>query len=213
MQLYTAKLSPFAARCRMQIYAKDIIVDLLEYPTEISKEDIATASPLAKIPVLLDQDQVIPESDTICAYLEECFPEPSLLAETVAERARMRLLCRIADLYIMASLTPLFAHLSRKHRDQNVVDDGLERLRAGMTSLEHFIGDGTFAVGNRLSLADCSLVPILLFVVTYLPYFGIDEPLAAYPKIAAYWNSIQLNPHAAIVIEEIRAGIREKSGK
>lgn len=213
MKLYTAKLSPFAARCRMQIYAKGLAVDLLEYPTEISKEDIASASPIAKIPVLLDQDLVIPESDTICAYLEECFPEPSLSAETAAERARMRLLCRIAELYIMAPLTPLFAHLSRKHRDQKVVDAGIERLQAGMVSLEHFIDGRDFAVGNRLSLADCCLVPILFFVVTYLPYFGLDEPLGPHPKTVAYWNSIQQNPHATKVIQEIRTGISEKSGK
>ena len=211
MKLYTARLSPFAARCRMQIYAKELAVELLEYPTAISREDIARASPIAKIPVLLDGDRVIPESDTICTYLEECFPEPSLLAETAAERARMRLLCRIADLYIMAPLTPLFAHLSRKHRDQKVVDDGIEQLLAGLKSLEHFIGKGNFAVGNRLSLADCCLVPILFFVVTYLPYFGIDEPLAAYPSVTAYWNAIGQNPHAGRVIAEIREAIEEKS--
>ena len=71
MKLYTAKLSPFAARCRMQIYAKGLAVELLEYPTQIGKDDIARASPLARIPILLDADQVIPESETICAYLED----------------------------------------------------------------------------------------------------------------------------------------------
>jgi len=211
MKLYTARLSPFAARCRMQIYAKQLAVDLLEYPIDISKEDIARVSPIAKIPVLLDEDQVIPESDIICAYLEEHYPEPSLLADTAPERARMRLLCRIADLYIMAPLTPLFAHLSRKHRNQQIVDDGVGQLLAGLKSVEYFIGEGGFAVGNRLSLADCCLVPILFFVVTYLPYFGIDEPLQPYPRVSTYWNAIQQNPHAARVIQEISEAIKEKS--
>lgn len=211
MKLYTARLSPFAARCRMQIYAKNLTVDLLEYPTAISKEDIASASPIAKIPVLLDGELVIPESDIICAYLEEQFPEHSLQPETASQRARMRLLCRIADLYIMAPLTPLFAHLSRKHRNQQVVDDGTGQLLAGLNSLEHFISEGDFAVGNRLSLADCCLVPILFFVVTYLPYFGIDEPLAPYPSVSAYWSAIQQNPHADRVIQEIREAIAKKS--
>lgn len=211
MQLYTAKLSPFAARCRMQVYAKDLAVDMLEYPTDISKEDIARASPIAKIPVLLDGDAVVPESDIICSYLEERFPEPALLPGNGADRARMHLLCRIADLYIMAPLTPLFGHLSRKRRDQKVVDDGLEQILKGLNSLEYFISDGNFAVDNRLSLADCCLVPILFFVITYLPYFDSAEPLEAYPKVAAYWGAIQENPHAAKVIEEITEAIQAKT--
>lgn len=212
MKLYTAKLSPFAARCRMHIYAKGLAVELAEYPHDVSKDEILEMNPMGKIPVLAVGDVVLPESDTICEYLEDSADGPALRPEADLDRARMRLLSRVADFYVFEPLSPLFAHLSRKHRQQDVVVDGLAKIAKGLATLEHFIGDGEFAVGNALSLADCSLVPILFFLNTYLPYFGESDPLQPYPKLHRYWNSIQDNEHAARVIDEIREGIAEKTG-
>ena len=125
----------------------------------------------------------------------------------------MRLLSRVADFYVFEPLSPLFAHLSRKHRKQEVVDDGLAKIAKGLGSLEHFIEDGDFAVSNTLSLADCNLVPTLFFLNTYLPFFGQADPLQPYPMLHKYWSSIQENEHAARVIDEIKEGIAEKTGK
>ena len=212
MKLYTAKLSPFAARCRMQIYAKGLDIEFAEYPHDVSKDEIIAMNPMGKIPVLAVGDVVLPESDTICEYLEDSAGGPALQPEDDLDRARMRLLSRVADFYVFEPLSPLFAHLSRKHRKQEVVDDGMAKIAKGLGTLEHFIGDGDFAVGNALSLADCSLVPVLFFLNTYLPYFGEPDPLQPYPKLHRYWNSIQDNEHAARVIDEIREGIAEKTG-
>ena len=212
MKLYTAKLSPFAARCRMHIYAKGLDVEMVEYPHGVSKDEIVAMNPIGKIPVLAVGDVVLPESDTICEYLEDSTDGPALRPEDDLDRARMRLLSRIADFYVFEPLSPLFAHLSRKHRKQEVVDDGMAKIAKGLGTLEKFIGDGEFAVGAALSLADCSLVPILFFLNTYLPYFGKADPLQPYPKLYSYWNSIQDNEHAARVIDEIREGIAEKTG-
>jgi len=212
MKLYTAKLSPFAARCRMQIYAKGIEIEFVEYPTAVSKQQLLELSPLGKIPILTVGDAVLPESETICEYLEDCERGRSLRPDDALVRARMRLLSRVADLYVFEALNPLFAHLSRKRRQQEAVDQGIGRISTGLLTLERFIGEGRYAVADQLSLADCCLAPILLFVTTYLPYFDLAEPLQDYPRLSAYWAAIQGDPHAARVIAEIRQGIAEKAG-
>lgn len=210
MKLVTAKISPFAARCRMQIYAKELEVEFLEYPVDISKQEFCEINPIHKIPILIDGDFVLPESDTICMYLEERFPQPSLMPDTAAERSSMRLLCRIADLYVMAPLTPLFAHLSRKRRDQNTVDQGIAQIGKGLHALEQSLSGSNYAVGARLSIADCGLVPILYFLTVYLPFFDVEDAFVDYPNIQAYWHNISRNQYAERVIEEIHAGIQEK---
>jgi len=211
MKLYTAKLSPFAARCRMLIYAKKLDVELVEYPHDVSKDELLTMNPMGKIPILDADGTILPESDTICEFLEDCSGGPSFRPEGELAQARMRLLSRIADLYIFEPLSPLFAHLSRKHRDQAVVDDGLARIEKGLTTLERFLSDEDYAAGSELSLADCCLVPILFFLATYLPILGSPEPLQPYPKLNRYWQNVQQNEHAARVIEEIKEGIAEKT--
>lgn len=212
MKLYNAMLSPFAARCRMQIYAKGLEVDLVEAWGEISREQLAILSPITKIPVLEHGDLVLPESEVICEYLEDLFPLPVLRPENAEARARMRLLSRMTDFYVFESLSPLFGHLSRKTRDQAVVDKQLAALDRGLKAVEHFLSEEGFAAGPSLTLADCALVPILLFIVTYLPYFGIKEPLQPYPRLTMYWSRVVQHEAAARVIEEIHAAMKAKAG-
>ncbi|MFK7733870.1 MAG: glutathione S-transferase family protein [Pseudomonadales bacterium] len=211
MKLVTAKISPFAARCRMLIYAKDLDVEFLEYPVDITLEEFRKINPIGKMPILINEDLVIPESDTICMYLEESFPDPAMMPSAPSERAQMRLLSRIADLYVMAPLTPLFAHLSRKRRDQDVVDQGITAICKGLQALEANLGHGDFAVGEQLSIADCSLVPILYFLNVYMPFFDIEEPFSDYSRLQNYSNNITRNNHAERIIKEIQQGIEQKS--
>lgn len=213
MKLYTAKLSPFAARCRMQIYAKQLDVELVEYPHGVTKDELIAMHPMGKIPILAVGDTILPESDTICEYLEDCSDGIPMRPSDNLERARMRMLSRIADLYVFEPLSPLFAHLSRKYRDQDVVDAGLAQIAKGLATLEHFLHDGTYAAGDELSLTDCCLVPTLFFLVTYLPILGDKEPLKLYPKLGRYWERVQENEYAARVIAEIKEGIAEKTAK
>ncbi len=211
LKLYTAKLSPYAARCRMQVYAKRLDVEFVEYPADVSKQDILALSPIGKIPILTVGANVIPESEAICEYLEDLSDDLPLRPVDSVARARMRLLTRIADLYVFAPLSPLFAHLSRRHREQAIVDAGLAQLDKGLRAAEHFIVADPWAAGSELSLADCSLVPILFFVETYLPYFDIEMPLRAFPRLRNYWESARSNEHAARVIDEIREGIAQRA--
>ncbi len=74
----------------------------------------------------------------------------------------MRLLSYLNDFYVFA-LFPLFGHLSRKTRDHVMVDRQLAAL----------------------TVADCRSVPMLLLLVGYLPYFGLDAPLQPYPRLEA----------------------------
>lgn len=211
MKFYNAMLSPFAARCRILIYAKGLEVEFSEAWGDFSKEHLSLINPMGKVPVLEDGELVLPESETICEYLEDRFPEPAMRPDSPEARARMRLLSRLTDLYVFEALSPLFAHLSRKTRDQAVVDRQLKALAKGLKSVDHFLSGEGFAAGPSFSLADCALVPILLFIVTYLPYFGIEQPLQPYPRLGAYWNRVEQHESAARVIGEIREAMQAKA--
>ena len=213
MQLYNVMISPFAARCRMQIYAKNLPVEILDAKKDLSRERLLAANPLAKVPVLLDGDFSLPESEVICEYLEQCFPDPALRPQDATQAASVRLLSRFADLYLMAPLIPLFAHLSRRSRVQDVVDRGVAEIARGIQAVESRIGSGGYATGTALSLADCALVPIVFFLKRYLPILGVEDCLADAPRLAAWWQAMQDNPHAARVVAEMQQAADEAAGK
>ncbi|MCP4755407.1 MAG: glutathione S-transferase family protein [Proteobacteria bacterium] len=210
MKLYNSNLSPFASRCRMQMYAKGMSVETVDPPEE--KEEFGKTTPILKIPVLVIDDQIIPESEVICEFLEDAHPSPPLRPEGPSDRAKVRLLSRIADLYVLAPLHPLFGQMDPKSRDQAIIDAGLADIKKGLGLLEHYIETGSYATGNRLSLADCALVPMLFFMANILPFLGESAPLGSCPKLAAYWEAIQKDEHAAKIVGEMTEALMKRAG-
>ncbi|PKQ07410.1 MAG: hypothetical protein CVT72_03295 [Alphaproteobacteria bacterium HGW-Alphaproteobacteria-11] len=212
MKLYNAQLSPFAARCRLAIYAKGLDVEMIDVAAGAVPPELDTLTPMHKVPLLVHGDVVVPESDTICEYLEDIGAGTPLRPEDAVERARMRLLSRIGDLYIMEPMGDLFGHINPQGRDQALVDREMAELLKGIGWLEHYLDGSPFAVGGRLSLADCALVPMLFFFDQIGPMFGHASPLKNYPSAEAYYKGIQAHPAAAKVVAELGAALRRMMG-
>ena len=79
MKLYSADLSPYSARVRMQIYAKGITDIVFELPEHWGMPKFRERFPIRRVPVLDIDGDMIPESEVIAEYLEEIHPEPSLM--------------------------------------------------------------------------------------------------------------------------------------
>jgi glutathione S-transferase len=218
MKLYTVDLSPYAARVRMQIYAKGITDIVFEGPGEHwGLPKFRERFPIGRIPVLDIDGDLIPESAVIAEYLEDIYPEPSLLGATPRETAHIRTLARLGDVYIinnMFMLSRLTGALGRQSpaaaRDDTVTEELAGEVMRNIRALDKYIGTDGFACSGRITLADCALVPGLFFVETVLPVVGIDVPIPAAPNVAAYWAAIQNSEHAARVLIELRRGVEER---
>lgn len=208
MKMYNSQLSPFAARCRIAIYAKDLDVDLIELPDPAHAAEFASMAPMGKIPLLVDGAAVVPESDTICEYFEDKGLGVALRPDTPEDKAKMRLICRIGDLYVMGPMGKLFGQINPAGRDQQLVAKELVELRKAMGWLEHYIEGPEFAVAHRLTLADCALVPVLFFFKEIGPMFGQAQPFHDYPRTAAYYAAIGKNPVVARVLAELDTALR-----
>jgi glutathione S-transferase len=211
-KLYNNGLSPFAARCRMQIYAKNLDVEMVNIPGGISPEEFEAMTPMRKVPALADGDLVIPESQVIAEYLEDVEPTVSLVPESAEDRAKARLLARIGDLYLMVPLGKLFGQINPQGRDPELVKALFTELDKGLSWIGHYLDGSKYAVGDKLSLADCALVPILFFTSNIMPLFGRDCVLCETPVVHNYFSSILTDPAAARVYEELENAFKEKMG-
>src|SRR5437763_195964 len=104
MKLYSADLSPYSARVRMQIYAKGITDIAFEQPADWGMPKFRERFPIGRIPVLDIDGDIIPESEVIAEYLEEIYPESSLLGGSPRETAHIRMLARVGDIYIINNM-------------------------------------------------------------------------------------------------------------
>jgi glutathione S-transferase len=218
MKLYQTYASPFPTRVRLLLYAKGIAVEIVEPPgfhaSTQSKGDYLAINPIGRVPTLvLDDGRALPESEVICEYLEDAYPEPSLRPADPWGRARMRLLSRICDFYLVMAMVPLFnlSARSRRHWEPAAVAAAVGKVAEALAYLEAYIGEDGYAVGVRLSQADGAIVPQLVLASEWIPQvFGGDDPLTGLPKLAAYWRRVQADPIVARLVKETRDAIAEQ---
>ncbi len=212
LQLFQGDLSPFAARVRIQIRAKGVKdVEMSSAPGGTGSAQYQQLNPTGKIPALLVDGVVIAESQTICDYLEDRYPEPSMWPSDPLARAHARLITRYTDLYVCGPMFQTTAHASRKTRDQAFVDARLIELQKGLTYIDHCraksgLATGRYAIGESLTLADAALAPALFFVTNFVaPVFARDDLMTS--GMTSYWEGITSDPHVSPVIAEMAAAL------
>ncbi len=209
MKLYSANLSPYASRVRLAIYAKGLDVEI-GYPPGggLKSPEYLATNPLGKAPCLeTDTGEGIPESYVILEYLEEVHPEPSLLKGAPEQRARTRLIARIADLYMMGPTQALFGQLNPASRDPAALEGQLDKLAQGLGWVECYLRDDGYAAGPDFSLADCVLVPGLIWIPVMAHALGRPSLLSDTPKLTAYTERVKAHPAVARVWAEMEKAI------
>ena len=217
MKLYSWDLSPYSARVRMQIYAKGLTDIAIEQPSTYGTLKFYQDHPIGRIPLLEIDGEAIPESAVIAEYLEETYPEPSLLGATPRENAHIRTLARIGDIYLMNN-TFMLGVQTRVLAAQTPVTTGNEaivallggQLASSTKALDRMIGRDGFACLGRVTLADCALVPALFYLEIVLASRGLAVPIAANANVTAYWAAIQRQEHAARILVELHRGLEER---
>lgn len=211
MKLYNSNLSPYCSRCRILIYAKGLDVELVPPPEAgIKSPEYLAVNPMGKLPTLVTDSWSFGESEVINEYLEGVYPEPSLRPASAEGLVRARLLQRIVDLYLGPPLTRLFSQMDPSTRDAKVVEEALAELDKALGHIASYLDEGSYAVGDKLSHADCTLVPTLFFINALLPALGRPDPFVAASKVGAYFKAVRSDAAVAKVLGELQAALAER---
>src|SRR3982750_3098236 len=84
MTLYSGTTDPFSQRCRIVLHEKGMDFQIIDV-------DLAVMNPYNQVPVLVERDLVLHESNIINEYIDERFPHPQLMPADPVMRARARL--------------------------------------------------------------------------------------------------------------------------
>src|SRR6266850_2294093 len=90
MQLYSGTTCPFSHRCRFVLYEKGMDFQVIDVDLYNKPEDIAVMNPYNRLPVLVERDLILYESNIINEYIDERFPHPQLMPADPVMRARAR---------------------------------------------------------------------------------------------------------------------------
>ena len=95
--LYHVPLSPFCRKVRLSLAEKRVECELVEVKYWEKEPEFLRRNPAGKVPVLKIDGKLLAESSAICEWIEEVYPEPSLMPETPDERAEVRRLVQWFD--------------------------------------------------------------------------------------------------------------------
>jgi glutathione S-transferase len=196
MKLYGALASPYVARVLLFARLKGIDLPQAELPGgSVASPDYRGFTPIGKMPSLDVDGLCIPESETICEYLEDTFPEPSGLPADAIGRAQSRTVSRIVDLYMAPISGELARQVDPAKRDAAVVAKNNEALAKLWTYFDHYMGAGPFAVGTEPTLGDCALGPHMAMckVLVFDNFEEIADPTEQGGRIQTWWEAMQGN--------------------
>jgi len=166
IKLYDFPQSPNCQKVKLVLAEKDlsyetVFVDLMNNAQRSA--DFLRLNPYGKVPVLIDEDEVIYDSTIINEYLDDEYPHPPLMPTGSDERARARLFEDFADNSFIPQTNVLATELS-KAADQ-IDQERIQRYRSDLVRVLEFLDrhlEGKEYLVQEFSLADVAFVPRLL---------------------------------------------------
>ena len=202
MKIYDFRGAPNPKKLRIYLAEKGIdvpfeTVDIQKGETRNS--EFLDRNPLGGLPVLeLDDGTCVPESLAIIEYFEELHPDPPMIGTTPEERLQVRSLERVCELGVLMRVAaivqnshPFFA--ARIDQSPAVVAQARGFLSRSLDYLDARLGDQPFLVGQRPTIADCTLCAALYFA--HVMNAGVD--LSDHGNLARWHQAFRQRPSAS----------------
>ncbi|CAN8015296.1 unnamed protein product [Ixodes persulcatus] len=162
-------------------------------------------NPFHKVPTISDDGFPVYESTAICLYLLNKYaPDSDLYPKDLQRRARVDQVLATVTSFVQPRYSEFYRNSAmqmKKPTAQQVQD--LEET--ALKGLEHLVGDGKFAVGDALTLADLTLVAHLSYSIM-MPVFDRKK----FSKLVSYHERVSAQLPYFAETETITKGLEQK---
>jgi glutathione S-transferase len=188
LTLYDAARCPYCARVRIALAEKGIPYETLEIDLQNRPAWLYEKNPVGRVPVLEEDDFVLPESRVIMEYLEERHPEPPLLPSEPTDRASVRLWFERFDAF------------SRPYYRTVFEGEPADALDAELANLDSALAASEYLGGSQFGLADIAYVP---WVIRAEARAGLD--LTRHENLSAWLARLAERPSIAAELDVVAA--------
>ena len=193
-QLISFDVCPFVQRSAIALRHKGIPFERIDIDLADKPDWFTAISPLGKVPVLREGDEVLFESAVINEYLDETRGEPLMPTDPLA-RAKHRAWIEVGSAVLGSQYMMSIADSDEAwatHRDA---------IATRLGHVEQALGEGPYFAGSAFSLVDTAWAPFF----TRLALLDERKPsglLDAVPKTAA-WGA------ALVGLDAVRASVHD----
>ncbi len=159
--LFHVPLSPFCRKVRLSLAEKKIECELIEERYWEKDTDFLRRNPAAKVPVLKIDGRTMAESAAICEYLEEVYPEVSLMPKEPEARYEVRRLVGWFDDKFHGEVTSklVYERVNKKvmkqgYPDSKNVKAGAQAIKFHLDYMSWLLEQRRWLAGDVMTLAD-----------------------------------------------------------
>lgn len=160
-RLYHHPLSPACRKVRLTLAEKKIEIELVEERFWEKGPEFMRRNAAGQVPVLRMDGRNMSESQAICEYLEEKYPEPALMPKSAAARYEVRRLVGWFDdkFYREVTTKLLGERVFRKiqgtgYPDSSNVMAGAKAIKFHLDYMTWLLDQRRWLAGDQLSFAD-----------------------------------------------------------
>lgn len=195
--LYHIWLSPHCRKVRIALKEKGLDCDLQVERAWERREAFLALNPAGEVPVLVEADgRAICDSQVICEYLDEAYPDRSLIGFDPAGRAETRRLTAWFDQKFGREVTNNLVGEKHLRRIQGLGGPNSDILRAGRQNLHYHLQYIAYLAERRTWLAgeDFTLADIAGAAhISCLDYLG-DVPWDEHPHARDWYARVKSRP-------------------
>ena len=162
LRLYRARFSTNVERVALALAHKGLEVESVEITYE-DRSPAVEVSGQSLVPVLVDGDEVIPDSVRILRHLEAKWPDPPLFPRDPARRAELDVFLDWFNQVWKVAPNTMEDELERDEPDQRLVEDLSRRMSESLEVFEQLLDGRDHLLGDDFSAADCAAFPFLKY--------------------------------------------------
>ncbi|MBN2692239.1 MAG: glutathione S-transferase N-terminal domain-containing protein [Burkholderiaceae bacterium] len=187
MVLYSGTTCPFSQRCRFVLFEKGMDFEIRDVDLFNKPEDVSVMNPYGQVPILVERDLILYESNIINEYIDERFPHPQLMPGDPVARARVRLFLFNFEKELFVHVTTLESRATKSN--EKALEKARASIRDRLTQLAPVFLKNKYMLGEDFSMLDVAIAPLLW----RLDHYGIDLPKSTLP-LAKYAERIFQRP-------------------
>ncbi|SEL82799.1 glutathione S-transferase [Roseateles sp. YR242] len=204
LSLHYHPLSSFCHKALIALYELDVpfVPRFLDLGNAQRRADFLALWPTGKMPLLQDNDLVIPETSIIIEYLatRHAAASQTLIPAEAASALEVRLMDRLCDLYVMLPMQAIVADRLREEKDRDPIATGRGRDTLAMAygMLDERLQGRAWLAGDQFTMADCAAAPALFYASTLVPFAANQQ------RLNTYYKQLLQRPSVARTLDEAR---------
>jgi glutathione S-transferase len=201
LRLYRARFSTNVERVALALAHKGLGAESV-WITYEDRSPVVEVSGQGLVPVLVDGDQVVPDSTAILRYLEARWPDPPLFPRDAARRAELDVFLEWFNQVWKLAPNTIEDELEKDEPDHDLVAEHSARMRTSLDGFEAMLDGRDHLFGNDFSAADCAAFPFLKYGTLRDPeddelfHRILEEHLHPGERVAAWIDRVNERPRA-----------------